>query len=481
MTQILPTQGKDDPGAPVRSRDELVAYFASAEKPRERFRVGTEHEKFGFLRLSRAPLPFDGDVGIEAILGRIAVDVEEGKGGAFTEIREGGRLIGLWKDDASITLEPGGQLELSGAPVTTIHETCTEVGRHLALLRRVCLPMGAGFIGIGFHPTASWSDLPLVPKSRYGVMTKYMPTVGSRGLDMMKRTCTVQANYDWSDEADMVASFRAALATSPLVTALFANSPFYEGRPAGALSERARVWGDTDPSRTGFPACVFEPGFGYERWLDWVLDVPMYFLRRDGVHHEATGRTFREFLRDGFVVDGVHHAATMRDFGDHLTTCFPEVRVKKVLEVRGADCGPWSRICALPALMKGVLYDPAARDAATALMDAPRASELARLHQDVALHGFAAKYRGRTALSLCEELVEIALGGLSRIGAKNWRGEDEGRFLKPLVEVLDEGRTFAERLLARYRGEWNGSIDPLWDAIEFWPDQDEPPTDDAHA
>ncbi len=470
MTQVIPTSGQDDPGLPIRSHDELVDYFSSAEKPKARFRVGTEHEKFGFLRQSRAPLPYEGDIGIEQLLAAIAADREEGESGSWQEIREAGRLIALLKADASISLEPGGQLELSGAPLATIHETCIETGKHLSLLRRVCLPMGVGFIGMGFHPTATWAELPLVPKSRYAVMNRYLPTVGSRGVDMMKRTCTVQANYDWSSEADMVKSFRAALAVSPLVTALFANSPFYEGRPGTALSERARVWGDTDPRRTGFPQCVFDEGFGYERWVQWALDVPMYFLRRDNTHRDIAGTvTFRDYMKG--AIPG--QVATMRDFADHLTTCFPEVRVKKVLEVRGADCGPWSRICALPALMKGVLYDDGARDAAYALMDQPTGEELRALHQDVALHGYQAKYRGAPILGLCEDLVDVASAGLARIDAKNWRGEDEGKFLKPLVESVQEGRTFAERLLARFRGEWNGSLDPIWDAVEFWPDQDE--------
>jgi glutamate--cysteine ligase len=469
MSQPLPPDAgvADDPGPPLKSEDELIAYFTSAEKTRDRFRVGTEHEKFGFTRLGHRPLPYEGDNGIEAILNAIANDDDEKRTGTWVPARDGGRVIALFRDDASITLEPGGQLELSGAPLRTVHETFTETAKHLALLKRVCIPRGVGFVGLGFHPTATWSELPLVPKSRYAVMTKYMPRVGTRGLDMMKRTCTVQANYDWENEADMIASFQMALAVSPLATALFANSPFLEGRPSGALSERARVWGDVDKTRCGFPAPVLEPGFGYQKWLDWCLDVPMYFIRRDGVHHDVAGASFRSFMKNG--LNGIQ--ATLRDFGDHLTTLFPEVRLKRVLEVRGADCGPLANIAALPALYKGLLYDVTARDAAWTLMDGPTADELTRLHQDIAVRGYQARYRDRLVLELCEELVDIASAGLVRIGDKDWKGEDESKYLKPLVQALEEGTTFAERLLKKYRTDWNGSLDPMWQDIELFSDR----------
>jgi glutamate--cysteine ligase len=363
-------------------------------------------------------------------------------------------------------------LELSGAPLSTIHETAVETDFHLKLLRRHCIGRGVGFIGMGFHPTATWAEMPTVPKARYAIMQRYMPTVGARGLDMMKRTATVQANYDWSDEADMVAGYRMALAVSPLVAALFASSPFYEGRPSGALSERQQVWADTDPNRAGFPQVVFDAGFGYDKYLQWLLDVPMYFVRRDGIHHDVAGASFRDFVNDGLVVDGARVRATLRDFGDHLTTTFPEVRVKKVLEVRSADCGAWSRICALPALYKGLLYDTVARDQAMALMEGCTGKELAALRKDVAVRGYRAQWRGEAILGRCAALVEAARAGLVRIGARNWRGEDESRFLRPLIESVDEGRTFAERLLALHQHEWHGSLAPLWDEVEFWPDDD---------
>ena len=477
MSTPLPTDS-DDPGEPLRSEQELIEYFRTAEKPRKRFRVGTEHEKFGFLRGGHKPLPFDGEPGIEAILNAIAHDEEEARTGAWLPATDRGRVIALFKQPlkdtgfpaASITLEPGGQLELSGAPVRTIHETCAEVYRHLALLRRICLPRGVGFIGMGFHPTATWAEMPMVPKRRYEIMQRYMPTVGARGLDMMKRTATVQANYDWSDEADMVASYRTALAVAPLVAALFADSPFYEGKPSGALSERQLVWADTDRRRGGFPQVVFDDGFSYDRYLQWVLDVPMYFVRRAGIHHDVAGASFRVFLKDGLEISGTRIRATLRDFADHLTTVFPEVRMKRVLEVRSADCGPWSRICALPALYKGLLYDPRARAEAFDLMDGPQAEELANLRADVAVSGYRAVYRDEPILERCGRLVAIAHGGLQRIAHKNKRGDDETRFLATLQRSVDDGRTFAEYLLELFHGKWGGSLEPLWDEVEFWPD-----------
>lgn len=462
MSTVLPSE-IDDPGEPIRSRDELVAFLASAEKPRARFRVGTEHEKFGFLRGSRKPLPFDGDNGIEAILETIAA-ADPG----WVRAQDNGRTIALFHDarSCSITLEPGGQVELSGAPVETIHQTCREVGDHLQLLRGVCIPRGVGFIGMGFHPTATWDELPLVPKARYAVMTRYMPLVGKRGLDMMKRTATVQANYDWLDERDLALSARAALSVAPLVAALFANSPFVEGKPSGALSERQRVWADTDPARSGFPDVLLD--FSYDRYVDWVLSVPMYFVRRDGQHHDVAGASFRTFMAEGLVVDGKRVKATMRDWADHLTTLFPEVRIKRVLEVRSADCGPWSRICALPALYKGILYDEKARDEAIALMEGVPGAELAALRADVAERGYRAELRGEPILAKAARLVEISRAALVRIGNTDAEGKDESRYLKPLIESVTRGETFAERLLRHYRERWDGKLDGLWDEVEFF-------------
>lgn len=464
MSQPLPPKPgeRDDPGPPLKGKDELLEWFFAQCKPREQFRIGTEHEKFGFLRESKQPLPFDGPQGIEAILNAIADDEEDrAANGEWTRITDSGHVVALARSGASITLEPGGQLELSGAPLKSIFETCDEVGAHLALLKKICRPMGVGFLGMGFHPTASWDDMPVVPKSRYGIMRRHMPKVGTRGLDMMKRTCTVQANFDFDSEADMVDMFRTSLALTPLVTALFAYSPFRDGKFNGALSERTLVWGDTDPERCGFPPVVFEEGFGFEKWLDYILDVPMYFIRRDGVHHDYSGASFRTFLEEG--MDG--HRATMRDFMDQLTVAFPEVRVKGYLEVRGADSGPWSRICALPALWKGLLYDPQARAAAWELMENASPKELFELQQDVGQRGFRAEYRGESILPMCERLVSLSTEGLERLKPEGARSET--LFLKPLVQAVSEKRTWSQWLIERYENEWNGDINRLWNELEF--------------
>jgi glutamate--cysteine ligase len=473
MSTVHPTDA-DDPGEPLQRIDDLVETFRSAEKPVSAFRVGTEHEKFGFLRVPGAaaqpPLPFDGPRGIESILQAIVNDPAERAAAdeAWVPALDRGRIIALFKGKESITLEPGGQFELSGAPFHTVHETNDEVVAHMKLLGRICEPKGVGFIGMGFHPTATWDELPMVPKARYEIMTRYMPRVGHRGLDMMKRTATVQANYDWENEADLVAGYQMALGVSPLVAALFASAPFYEGKPSGAVSERQKVWTDTDPDRSGFPQAILDKDFSYERYVDWVLSVPMYFVRRDGHHHDVAGASFRTFMTEGLDVDGRRVKATMRDWDDHLTTIFPEVRMKRVLEVRSADCGPADRVSALPALYKGLLYDHEARDAARALMDAPTGAELSTLRASVAVVGFAATYRGRGVLAMCQELLDIARGGLQRLNCLNARGQDESVFLAPLEATVSSGKTYAEYLLDLYRGPWGGSLAPLWHEVEFW-------------
>ncbi|MFZ9887628.1 MAG: glutamate--cysteine ligase [Myxococcota bacterium] len=463
MSTVLPSSdGHDDPGEPLVGLEPIYDYFRSGEKTRDRFAIGTEHEKFGFLRRGHEPLPYEGPSGIESILHQIADDDSDDQG-AWRRVDEAGRTIALARGRATISLEPGGQLELSGAPLKTLHETCREVGEHLELLKLASLPRGVGFIGMGFHPTASWASIPSVPKGRYAIMERYMPTRGHRGLDMMKRTCTVQANFDYESEADMALTMRTAMLIAPLVTPLFANSPLREGAPSGVLSERTLVWADTDPDRSGFLDVTLKPGFGYEQWIEYVLDVPMYFIRRDGIHHDFAGASFREFLRSG--LGGFR--ATLRDFEDHLTTVFTEVRLKKFLEVRSADCGPWSRICALPALYKGVLYDERARTEAAALLDGATAAELFRLQQDAAVQGFDARFRGHTIHALCQSLVDISRAGLLRIAERD-QIPDETAYLRPLITVVEERRTFAEKLLDKLRFEWDGNLDRLWSELEFF-------------
>jgi glutamate--cysteine ligase len=457
MTTVRPTD-VDDPGAPIHHIDELIAYIASAEKPRALFAVGTEHEKFGWLVDENRPLPFDGPRGIEALLHRIAAADP-----LWEPADDRGRTIALFRGQASITLEPGGQFELSGAVFASVHDTHKEVQEHMAMLSRHLEGQKTTFLGLGFQPFSSWNDIPMVPKNRYDVMQKYMPRVGKRGLDMMKRTATVQANYDWCDEADMVASHQAALLVAPLVAALFANSPFVEGRPSGALSERQRVWADTDRARSGFPSIVLDKALTYRSYVEWVLDVPMYFVRRDGLHHDVSGASFRRFMSEGLDVAGVRQVATVRDFADHLTTLFPEVRLKKVIEVRSADCVPSDRVCALPALYKGILYNTSARDEARALMDGATSDELHALRADVAERGFRAVFRGQPILQRCRELVDIASQGLRSFGL----GEEV--YLLPLAERNAEGVTFAEILLQKYNGAWKQSLVPLVEEAAFFP------------
>jgi len=338
MTQLDASTRGDLP--PVESVSELSAYLASGAKPKADWRIGTEHEKFGFLTDTLAPLPFSGERSIEAVLAGLSDRF------GWERLYEGDHLVALKKDGASLTLEPGGQFELAGAPLETIHQTCNEVHTHIAEVKAVSDPMGVGFIGICAAPGWSRDDMPKVPKGRYGIMRAYMPKRGDLGLDMMHRTATVQVNLDFADEADMVAKFRTSLALQPLATALFANSPFTDGKPNGFRSWRAHIWTDTDPDRTGMLDFVFEDGFGFERYTEYMLDVPMYFVWRDGEYIDATGHSFRDFLKGELAVaPGV--LPTIEDWKDHLSTAFPEVRLKTFLEMRGADSGSWGRICAL--------------------------------------------------------------------------------------------------------------------------------------
>ncbi len=444
---------------PITDRNELVATLASGEKPKAQWRIGTEHEKFGFRLDDLRPPTFDGERGIEALLSGLTRF-------GWAPVQENGRTIALLRDNASVTLEPAGQLELSGAALESIHQTCVETGTHLNEVAQVAAELQLGFLGMGFQPKWRRDEMPWMPKGRYRIMRDYMPKVGSLGLDMMTRTCTVQVNLDYATEADMVKKFRVSLALQPIATALFADSPFTEGRPNGYLSYRSHIWTDTDAGRTGMLDFVFEDGFGYERYVDYLLDVPMYFSYRDGVYHDASGQSFRDFMVGKLpVLPG--QLPTMRDWSDHMTTAFPEVRLKKYLEMRGADAGPWSRLCALPAFWVGLLYDDAALDAAWDLVRDFSLVERHALRDGVPRHALNLPFRGGTVRDLAREALKIAVAGLQRRAARNADGQDESHFLDVLQEIVDSGITPAERKLALFHGEWNQSVDPVFEQFAY--------------
>ena len=440
---------------PIQSKAPLIEYLQQGCKPAEDWRIGTEHEKFGFRQADLRPLPYDGECGIRAMLEGLRRFGWEG-------VSENGQLIALkGQQHDSITLEPGGQLELSGAPLENIHQTCAEVHTHLKQVKTVAEEIGAGFLGMGFQPKWRREDIPWMPKGRYKIMREYMPRVGDLGLDMMLRTCTVQVNLDFRSEADMVKKFRVSLALQPLATALFANSPFSEGRPNGYLSWRSHIWTRTDPQRSGMLPFVFEEGMGFERWVDYLLDVPMYFVYRDGQYIDASGQSFRDFMQ-GQLPALPGELPTLRDFEDHMTTCFPEVRLKRYLEMRGADGGPWHRLCALPALWTGLLYDQSALDAAWDLVKGWSTPERQQLREEVARIGLKAEIDGKSLRELAIEVLAMAESGLKNRDRRNEQGRDERIYLDSLWRIAEQGITPAERKLRAFHNEWNEDIDFLF-------------------
>ena len=447
-----PPSGK---GAPVERKAQLVDYLAEGCKPATAWRIGTEHEKFGFTHDDLRPLPYDGPRGIRALLDGLAARF------GWQPVLEQGQPIALVKDRCSITLEPGGQFELSGAPLETLHQTCCEVHTHLDEVKKIAEPLGIGMLGLGFQPLWRREDIPWMPKGRYRIMGSYMPKRGSLGLDMMLRTCTVQVNLDFASEADMVRKFRTSLALQPVATALFANSPFTDGRPNGYLSYRAQIWTDTDPDRSGIPAFVFEPGMGFERYVDWLLDVPMYFVYRDGRYIDASGQSFRDFMV-GRLPALPGEVPTLSDWGDHITTAFPDVRLKRYLEMRGADGGAWRSLCALPALWTGLLYDGEALAAAEALVADWTLGEIEALRRDVPRLGFGVPFRRGTVLEVARRIVALAREGLARRARINWDGRDETSYLARLEEIIASGRTPAEEKLEAYNGKWHKRVEPLF-------------------
>ena len=441
----------------VESRDELVDVIASGSKPKAQWRIGTEHEKFGFYTDDLTPVPYDGPRGIERIL-----RLMEGLLG-WQPIEDRGLIIGLVDPigGGAISLEPGGQFELSGAPLETIHQTCRELHAHLAQVRQCAEPLGIGFIGLGTSPIWSLAETPVMPKSRYEIMARYMPKVGTRGLDMMFRTSTVQVNLDFSDEADMVKKMRVSLALQPIATALFANSPFIDNAANGLLSNRAEIWRDTDNQRSGLIPFAFEDGFGFERYVDWALDVPMYFVKRGDTYHDVAGQSFRDLLK-GELPGLPGEIATLSDWNNHLTTLFPDVRLKKYIEMRGADAGPWRPLTALPALWVGLLYDQPSLDAAWELVKDWTAEERQALRDGVPRTALSTPFRNHTVRDIAREMVQIARRGLTARGYLNSDGHDETVYLQPLEEIVASGQTLAERLLHECRTEWNGDISEVF-------------------
>jgi glutamate--cysteine ligase len=455
------TQRLDDSASPrIESREDLISVFSAGEKPREKWRIGTEHEKFVYrVDDHRAP-SYDQPGGLSDLLNAMT---EFG----WKPVIENGNVIALTGDDGTISLEPAGQLELSGAQLENLHQTCAEAGRHLSQVKAVGDKLGVGFLGLGMWPDKTRAELPIMPKGRYAIMLSYMPKVGGHGLDMMLRTCTIQTNLDYSSEADMVKKFRVGLALQPVATALFANSPLTEGKPNGYKSFRSHIWEDTDPDRTGMLPFVFDEGFGYERYLDYALDVPMYFVYRDGRYIDASGQSFRDFL-DGKLPALPGERPLISDFVDHLSTAFPEVRLKSFLEMRGADGGRWSRICALPALWVGLLYDDSALDAAWDLVKHWSIEEREELRRSVPRLALDTPVPGGgTMREFAGRVLDIAAAGLTARARLNSAGDNEGGFLDPLRDVVASGMTPADRLLDKYRNEWNGDVSRIYEELSF--------------
>ncbi|MEC8631556.1 MAG: glutamate--cysteine ligase [Pseudomonadota bacterium] len=449
-------------GGPIESFDQLAEYLESGCKPTEDWRIGTEHEKFGYCKDSLMPLPYEGERSVLAVMEGLR-DLH-----GWAPVLEADKLIGLEKDGANVSLEPGGQLELSGAPLRTIHETCDEVNTHLRDVKDIASKVGVGFIGLGAAPQWSHEQMPVMPKGRYKLMTDYMDSVGTMGKTMMYRTCTVQVNLDFASEADMVQKFRVALALQPVATALFANSPFLDGKPNGMKSWRSNVWKHLDDARTGMLPFVFEDGMGFERYVDYALDVPMYFVYRDGKYINALGQSFRDFL-NGKLPALPGEVPTLSDWADHLTTIFPEARIKKFMEMRGADGGPWRRLCALPAFWTGLMYDQTSLDAAWDLVKGWD-TETRQAWRDAApVDALQATVGGTSMRDLAAQVLEISREGLKRRAMPGAGGmiPDERHFLHALEDSVESGKTPADELLEHYHGDWNGDLNRIYAEFSY--------------
>jgi len=448
---------------PIRSLADMAEYLAAGCKPKEKFRIGTEHEKFVFFTADNSPVPYFGEASISALLNGM-----RGKTG-WDPIMDGENIIGLAEPSGmgAISLEPGGQFELSGAPLENLHQTCKESNQHLATLREVAEPLGIRFLGMGGSPKWTLAETPRMPKSRYDIMTRYMPKVGTKGLDMMYRTCTIQVNLDFSSEADMRRKMQVSLKLQSLATAFFASSPFTDGKPNGLLSWRGDIWRDTDNARSGLIPFAFAPDFGFADYAEWALDVPMYFVVRDGKYRDCTDITFRQFMAGALKGKIADWEPNLGDWTNHLSTLFPDVRLKRFLEMRGADGGPWRRICALPAFWVGLLYDDGALDAAERLTRDWTVAEVSALRDAVPAQGLKAEFRGKPLFDIGREVLAISRQGLAARAKLNGDGVDETVFLAPLEEVLAKKATLAEDMLALYEGRWNRSVEPVFSEYQY--------------
>ena len=460
----MSTREEGAPSPLVRSRDDLIGWIAAGAKPRNDWRIGTEHEKFVFHTDTLTPVPYAGERSIRALMEALIARF------GWEPILEDDRIIALKRaagvQGGNISLEPGGQFELSGGPVATLHETAEETTDHFYEVLNVGEPLGIGFLGLGFSPKWTLAETPRMPKDRYAIMTSYMPKVGSRGLDMMYRTATIQVNLDFADEADMVKKLRVSLALQPIAAALFAASPFTEGRLNGFQSLRSEIWRDTDKARTGMLPFAFEPGMGYERYVDYALQVPMYFVYRGGRYIDASGASFKDFMA-GKLPALPGETPTLDDWSDHLTTMFPEVRLKRFLEMRGADGGPWQRICALSALWVGLLYDDDALEAAWSLVKGWTEEEREGLRNAVPRTALKTRFRSLTVQDIARDVVRIARRGLRQRRRINPASQDESIYLEPLMEVVQSGRTLSDELIEKFNGPWRGNIDHVFEEYAF--------------
>jgi glutamate--cysteine ligase len=446
---------------PITSKAELIGWIAEGEKPRSAFRLGTEHEKFPFYRDDLAPVPYEGRGNGQGGIRHLLEGMQQRLG--WEPITDDGHVIGLAGPDGggAISLEPGGQFELSGAPVETLHETAAELATHLSDLKTVAEPHGIGFLPLGHSPLWTRVETPVMPKGRYKIMANYMPKVGTRGLDMMFRTCTVQVNLDFADEADMVRKLRVSLALQPVATALFASSPFTEGRLNGFQSMRSEIWRDTDNARSGMLAFAFDKGMSYEAYVDWALDVPMYFVKRGPVYHDVAGASFRDLLA-GRLAQLPGERATMSDWANHLSTLFPEVRLKRFLEMRGADAGPPEMLNALPAFWVGLLYDGATLDAAWEIVKNWSDADRQGLRDAVPRAGLSASVAGRSVREVAREVLDLARAGLARRARLDAGGRDETAYLDPVLPIAESGRNLAQDLADRFRRDWGGQVAPVF-------------------